>query len=185
MRRPGDRLRRTSRRRRATRQLPRPLLRSLRRALRTVEAGDPARGARALTSIADKIGARMPIRAGYLRLAAGRAWASAGEAANAVEMLAKGLAGLIAAGQTERARRLAASSADLLEAQGLQSAAASLHQRLPSLFVETTTPDAEPELERLPAHCAQCGATLMPSTLERESGNTWACAYCGSRVVPE
>lgn len=168
-----------------SRPLSRPLLRELRRAMDSMAAGDPADGAHALSSIADRIADRMPVRAGFLRFEAGRAWAAAGEADEAEKMLTLGLTTLVEAGQTVRARHLAASAVRILEADGLRSTASHLRQQLPSLFTGPTPSGTDrSELERLPTKCPQCGATLKPSTLEQEQDGSMACAYCGSRVVP-
>lgn len=153
-------------------------------------AGQFAAGADGLEKLARAAEGRGGRRAPYLYLEAGRARVMAGQNAEGVELLRRGLGLLAASPFHHRLGRTARRIIYELEERGLAEDAEQI-----AVLVLGIEPEREPDsatagagaLRRppLPTRCPGCGAPVRPDEVDWLDDVTAECEFCGSPVRAE
>lgn len=152
------------------------------------DKGEFGRAAELFERIAEGADARGGPRAPLFHLQAGRARIFAGQTAQGMPSLKRGLALLVERQQYQRLAQARKRVLDELIASGMTDEAAEIDAWLisisppPSEYETQLPPSKKPVL---PTHCPQCGATLRPDEVEWLDEVTAECGYCGSPVREE
>lgn len=183
-------------RRRFARGGARPLRRMLRRGIppllvrsnELLATGQFAEGADGLEELARAAEGRGGRRAANLYLEAGRARVMAGQNAEGVGLLKRGLGLLAASPFQNRLAGAARRIIDELQERGLAEEAEQIAVLVGGLEPETDSLTAGPAALRrppLPTRCPGCGAPVRPDEVDWLDDVTAECEYCGSPVRAE
>ena len=125
-------------------------------------------------------------RAPLFYLQAGRSRILAGQTANGLEYLERGLGLLALRGQQVRLSNTGMRIVEELNARGLKNEAQRITQYLEELAPGFEQPSAaqpgSAKRPALPTHCPGCGAPLRSDEVDWADDATAVCAYCGSPV---
>ncbi len=157
----------------------------LQRANQMLSAGNFAEAANAFEQLARAAEARGGPRAPLFYLQAGRCRVMAGQTANGLEYLERGLGLFAMRGQPTRASEMGLRVVNELNARGLKREAQQIKDYLEELVPRTEAGEAGAAPAKrplLPTHCPGCGAPLRPDEIDWLDDSTAACAYCGSPV---
>lgn len=157
----------------------------LRRANQMLSAGNYAEAATAYEQLARAAEARGGPRAPLFYVQAGRANVMAGQTANGLEYMQRGLGLFAMRGQQFRAYSVATRLIRELNGRSLKKEAQGLTDYLNELLPDMRSDPAEAapgKRASLPTHCPGCGAPLRPDEVDWMDDATAACAYCGSPV---
>lgn len=145
--------------------------------------GDFAQAASVLEQLARAADARGGPRAPMFYIQAGRARGLAGQAAEALESMERGLGLLAVSGQSRRLIRIGNRLVAELSQRGLakesQQLAEYLRNLAPSMVAHVPF-SAPVERPPLPTQCPGCGAPTRPDEVEWLDETTAECAYCGT-----
>lgn len=180
-------------RRRFARGGARPLRRMLMRGIspllvrsnELLASGQYAAGADGLEELARAAEGRGGRRAANLYLEAGRARVMAGQNAEGVELLKRGLGLLAASPFRLRLGRTARRIINELQERGLKEEAEQIVVLVGGVEPEPdsdTAGAAAPRRLPLPTHCPGCGAPVRPDEVDWLDDVTAECEYCGSPV---
>ncbi len=157
----------------------------LRRANQSLSAGNYAEASSAYEQLARAAEARGGPRAPFFYIQAGRTRMLAGQAANGVELMQRGLGVFALRGQALKATNVGLRIIRELQARGLNNEAQQLRDYLEELIPGFAAPAADAASAKrlpLPAHCPGCGAPLRTDEVEWLDDATALCEYCGSPV---
>jgi hypothetical protein len=160
----------------------------LRRANQMLSAGNYAEAASAFEQLARAAEARGGPRAPLFYVQAGRSRIMAGQTANGLEYVERGLGLFALRGQPFKVANMGRRIIAELNARGLKKEAQHVTDYVKELVpgAETASADAAPaKRPPLPTHCPGCGAPLRPDEVDWMDDATAACAYCGSPVRGE
>jgi hypothetical protein len=160
----------------------------LRRANQLLSAGSYAEASSAFEQLARAAEARGGPRAAFFHIQAGRAQVLAGQVAEGVEQLERGLGLFATRGQQFKAANVGMRIIQELNARGLKKEAGQVTDYLRELFPEfgeRPTEAAPAKRPPLPTHCPACGAPLRPDEVEWVDDRAAMCEYCGSPVHGE
>ena len=160
----------------------------LRRANQMLAAGNFAEAASAYEQLARAAEARGGPRAPFFHIQTGRTRVMAGQTANGLEHLERGLGLFAMRGQEPRASNVGARLVSELNGRGLKNEAQQLSAYLDELLPGRRSQPAGTATGKqtpLPTHCPGCGAPLRPDEVDWLDDATAACAYCGSPVHGE
>ncbi len=149
------------------------------------DKGEFGRAAELFERIAEGADARGGPRAPLFHLQAGRARILAGQTAQGMPSIKRGLSLLAERRQYQRLLNAKTRVIEELKARGLANEAAEIESWLNT--IAPSTPEFETQLPPskkpiLPTHCPQCGAALRPDEVEWLDEVTAECGYCGSPV---
>jgi hypothetical protein len=153
------------------------------RANQSMNAGNYTAAAGDLEQLARAAEGRRGPRAPIFHVQAGRARMLAGQPAEALQQLERGLGLLASRGRLRRLGRLGPRLVAEMRARGYADEAQQL-----SAYLENLSPGIEAESQvsapakhpPLPTHCPGCGAPVHPDEIEWLDDATGECAYCGS-----
>ena len=149
-----------------------------------MQSGRYAEAEKAFQQLARGAETRLPERAPFLYLQAGRAAILDGQTQVGVGHLRRGLTMLASQRRYPRMQMLGQRAVDELKERGLQAEAAEIASLLEGNMPQRT--EAEPMAPArkpvLPTHCPSCGGALRPDEIEWFDEATAECAYCGSPV---
>lgn len=157
----------------------------LRRGNQLMEAGDFLGAASAFEQLARAAEARGGTRAPFFYLQCGRAQLAAGQKAEAVQSLERGLGIFSARGQTVKLAFVADRLVADLGRRGLTEEARLIAAYLKGLlpnYVPGSSVSGVSAHPVLPTHCPGCGAPVRPDEVEWLDDATAQCAYCGTPV---
>lgn len=163
----------------------------LQRAHALLAQGNCSQAAAIFAELADQAAARSIPRAPQLNLQAGRAWILAGDQAQGMARLRRGLMLMAEMGQVGRLPTVSSRVFQDLRGRGLSAEADSLKAELrsaaPGLDFDTLPPSIRVPIARprLPAKCPYCGGTVLPDCVEWLDEMSATCDYCGSVVQAE
>lgn len=160
----------------------------LQRANQMLSAGNYAEAANAYEQLARAAEARGGPRAPFFYIQAGRSHVLAGQTANGLEYLERGLGLFAMRGHEVRASNVGMRIIGELNARGLKNEAQQITDYLEELvpgFGGTAADAGSPKRPTLPTHCPGCGAPLRPDEVDWLDEGTASCAYCGSPVREE
>jgi hypothetical protein len=167
--------------RRFTRAVP-PLLR---RANQLMAARDYAGAASAFEQLARAAEARGGPRAPFFFVQCGRARLAAGQKAEAVESVERGLGLFAVRGQTVKLANVGDRLIADLGQQGLTEEARKITDYVKGLlpnYVPGSSGSGAAGHPALPTHCPGCAAPIRPDEVEWLDDATAQCAYCGTPV---
>jgi hypothetical protein len=152
------------------------------------DKGEYGRAAELFEQIAQGADARGGPRAPLFLLQAGRSHIYAGQSALGMPPLKRGLELLAQRKQFGRLHRAGQRAITELKERGLTKEATEIQAVLdpswPSIVATEQRPSPA-QRPRLPTHCPQCGAALVPDEVDWLDESTAECAYCGSPVREE
>jgi hypothetical protein len=152
-----------------------------------LSAGDYGEAANAYEQLARAAEARGGPRAPFFYIQAGRCRVLAGQTANGLEYLERGLGIFAMRGQQFKATNVGTRVVNELNAKGLKKEAQQvsdyLKEVVPGFGEQPAT--ATGQRPPLPTHCPGCGAPLRPDEVDWLDEVTAACEYCGSPVHGE
>jgi hypothetical protein len=148
-----------------------------------LSAGNYAEAADAYEQLARAAEARGGPRAPFFYVQAGRSRVLAGQTANGIEHLERGLGLFAVRGQQFKASNVGYRIINELNARGLKKEAQQITDYIQELVpgVGTSSTETAPaKRPPLPTHCPGCGAPLRPDEVDWLDDATAACEYCGS-----
>lgn len=160
----------------------------LQRAHQMMEAGDYPNAAQTFHMLAQGAEERVPHRAPFLYLQAGRAAILSGERKPGMADLRRGLTLLADQQRFPRMHNLGNGIVSELQAQGLEAEAQEIRQLLEEQIpaqmpkAAAVTPARKPAL---PTHCPACGAVVKADEIEWQDEITAECSYCDSPIRAE
>lgn len=160
----------------------------LQRANQMLWAGNYREAASAYEQLARAAEARGGPRAPFFYIQAGRLHIMAGQTADGLDYLERGLGLFAMRGQHVRASNIGARIIGELNGRALKREAQQVTEYLQELvpgFISSAVEAADAKHPPLPAHCTGCGAPLRPDEVDWLDETTAACAYCGSPVQGE
>jgi hypothetical protein len=163
----------------------------LRNANQMLSAGNCAGAASAYEQLARAAEARGGPRAPLFYIQAGRCLVMAGESANGIEHLERGLGLFAIRGQHAKASNVGQQIVYELSARNLTKEAQQVTDYMKELVpgfqevMASSGATSSSQRRALPTHCPGCGAPLRPDEVEWADENTAVCAYCGSPAHSE
>jgi len=156
----------------------------LQRANELLAIGRYEEAAQAFLQLARGAEKRVPERAPFLYLQAGRAAILGGQAKPGIAHLRRGLTMLGAQGRPERMQNAGQRVIDELNERGLSADASEIAALLQANLPQQAGPQPAAPAKKtvLPTHCPSCGAAVRPDEVEWMDNDTAECAYCGSPV---
>lgn len=146
--------------------------------------GEYGRAGELFESLAQAADARGGSRAPIYHLQAGRARVLAGQTKLGIPSLKRGLELLASRGQLTRFHQSGERVLAELNSRGLTGETAEIESWMKKLA--PPLPSFEKEMtfdpQRLPAHCASCGAPVRADEVEWLDEMTVECAFCGSPI---